>query len=86
MESAACGGRIGHGLCFSPSILVLGWPTWRAFFQNFPSTMKLLEEGALPLNKMVTVFSALCSAGAGFQVALGVHGTIMLSVVATVFW
>jgi hypothetical protein len=68
------------------SMLVLGWPTWRAFFQNFPSTMKLLEEGALPLNKMVTVFSALCSAGAGFQVALGVHGAIMLSVVATVFW
>lgn len=68
------------------SMLVLGWPTWRAFFQNFPSTMKLLEEGALPLNKMVTVFSAFYSAGAGFQVALGIHGAIMLPVVAAVFW
>ena len=68
------------------SVLVLGRPAWTAFFQNSPSIMKLMEQGALPLNKMVTVFSVLYSSGAGFQVALLVHWAVMLLVMAAVFW
>jgi hypothetical protein len=67
------------------SLLILGQPAWAAFFQNAPSIMKLVEEGALPFDKMVTVFSALYSSGAGFQVALWVHFAVMLLVMAAVF-
>jgi hypothetical protein len=48
--------------------------------------MKLLGEGFLPIDKMVTVFSALLQFGTGLVTALVVQTVIMIAVGGAIFW
>jgi hypothetical protein len=47
--------------------------------------MKLLEEGFLPIDKMVTLFSALLQFGTGLATALVVQTVIMIAVGGAIF-
>lgn len=68
------------------SWLVLGQQVWIAYWHNISLPMKLLGEGFLPIDKMVTVFSALLQFGTGLVTALVVQTVIMIAVGGAIFW
>lgn len=68
------------------SWLVLGQQVWIAYWHNISLPMKLLGEGFLPTDKMVTVFSALLQFGTGLVTALVVQTVIMIAVGGAIFW
>lgn len=67
------------------SWLVLGQQVWIAYWHNISLPMKLLEEGFLPIDKMVTIFSALLQFGTGLATALVVQTVIMIAVGGAIF-
>jgi len=68
------------------SWLALGQQVWIAYWHNISLPMKLLEKGVLPIDRMVTVFSALLQLGTGLATALVVQTVIMAAVVGAIFW
>ena len=68
------------------SWLALGQQVWIAYWHNISLPMKLLREGFLPIDKMVTVFSALLQFGTGLATALVVQTIIMTAVGGAIFW
>jgi hypothetical protein len=68
------------------SWLVLGQQVWIAYWHNISLPMKLLEKGVLPVDRMVTVFSALLQFGTGLATALLVQTVIMIAVGGAIFW
>ena len=67
------------------SWLVLGQQVWIAYWHNISLPMKLLEEGFLPMDKMVTIFSALLQFRTGLATALVVQTVIMIAVGGAIF-
>lgn len=68
------------------SFLLLGQGVWAAFWENLALPVNLAREGFLPINKMVTVFSALSQAGVGFSLAMLIQVVVMAAVAAGVFY
>lgn len=68
------------------SFLALGGEVWLAFLKNSLLPMKLVEQGAMPVNKMITPFAFAFIAGARLPVALGIQACVMVGVAAGVFW
>ena len=67
------------------SWLVLGQQVWIAYWHNISLPMKLLEEGFLPMDKMVTIFSALLQFRTGLATAMVVQTVIMIAVGVAIF-
>lgn len=67
------------------SWLALGQQVWIAYWHNISLPMTLLREGFLPIDKMVTVFSALLQFGTGLATALVVQTVIMIAVGGAIF-
>ena len=67
------------------SSLLLGQGVWVAFWKNLALPLSMAREGFLPVNKMVTVFSALSQAGVGFSLAMIIQVVVMVAVAAWVF-
>jgi hypothetical protein len=67
------------------SFVLFGKDVWFSFLNNLALPMKLLENGALPVNKMVTIFSALLEFGAGLYLALFIQMCVMLTVAIAIF-
>jgi alpha-1,2-mannosyltransferase len=67
------------------SFVLFGKDVWLAFLNNLSLPMKLLENGSLPINKMVTIFSALLEFGAGLHLALFIQVCVMLAVALAIF-
>jgi hypothetical protein len=68
------------------SFLVLGKRVWLAFWQNATVPMQLVEQGRMPVQKMITPFAAALQAGAGLSLSLALHLVIMAGVAGGVFW
>jgi hypothetical protein len=68
------------------SFLLFGQGVWVAFWKNLALPLSLAREGLLPINKMVTVFSALSQAGVGFSPAMIIQVVVMVAVAAGVFY
>lgn len=74
------------------SYLILGSAVWSAFFHNLPSSLKVLDSGALGGNvgllqqKMTTIFSAILLAGGGVWAAKIAQGALTLVSVAAIAW
>lgn len=68
------------------SFVLFGKDVWLFFMNNLLLPMKLLENGMLPVNKMVTIFSATLEFGAGLYLALFIQVCVMLVVAMAVFF
>jgi alpha-1,2-mannosyltransferase len=68
------------------SLLVLGPGVWIAFVENISLPMQLLQDGSLPVNKMVTLFAAARLSGCGLTLSLIIQAGLMVGVAAAVFW
>ncbi|MGB8873704.1 MAG: glycosyltransferase family 87 protein [Desulfobaccales bacterium] len=67
------------------SLVLFGKDLWLLFFNNLSLPMKLLKTGALPVNKMVTFFSALLQFGGGLYLALFIQVCVMILVALAIF-
>lgn len=68
------------------SLLILGPGVWLAFGRNLSLPFSFLKNGNLPVEKMVTVFSAAFQWGLGVSAALTIHALVALAVALGVFW
>jgi len=68
------------------SLLSLGTEVWIAFFHTGSLPLQLLKEGRLPVEKMITVFSAILLAGGGVRSALIVQAGLMVGVASGIIW
>jgi len=71
---------IGALMLILASFLCLGKEVWIAFFHNSSLPMQLLKDGSLPVEKMVTVFSATLLFGGGLRLAVIIQAGLMLGV------
>src|SRR5581483_9765000 len=62
------------------SLLAFGLDAWRLFWSALPLAGQFTAEGALPWDKMVSVFAALRLVGFPSTVAYAVHGAVALAV------
>lgn len=68
------------------SWLVFGRQVWIAYWHNISLPIKLLGEGFMPIDKMVTVFSALLQFGTGLTTALVVQTVMMIAMGGAIYW
>lgn len=68
------------------SALALGWDSWRAFYLSLPLAGAYSATGALPLDKMVSVFAALRVIGFSTAPALAVHMAVAVAVAVPTLW
>lgn len=73
-------------LFMAASYLVLGPEVWLAFARNLSLARQLLEEGALPWEKMPTLFAFLRLLGVPVGGAYLVHFTVAALVASVVVW
>ena len=67
------------------SMMVLGGEAWHAYLYNLDLPMQLLQKGSLPLEKMVTLFSALILYGVNMEVAILIQAILMLFVGCVIY-
>lgn len=72
---ALCGAAVTAGGLAIAGGLVLGWPSWEAFFHALPFAGRIIDEGMAGWFKVPTVFAGLRSLGVGRVPALIVHIT-----------
>jgi hypothetical protein len=68
------------------SLMIFDVNVWIGFWRNISLPMKLIEQGVIPADKMVTFFSAALLSGASLSVAWALQISIMLGVAIAVFW
>ncbi|MHB8068417.1 MAG: glycosyltransferase family 87 protein [Desulfobaccales bacterium] len=68
------------------SFLVLGGNVWLAFWQNALLPMQLVEQGQMPVHKMITPLAAVLMAGGRLPLALAVQACVMAGVAWGVVW
>jgi hypothetical protein len=64
------------------ALLAFGIESWQAFWNHVPVASDYLQTGALPWEKMVSIFAAARLLGAGVTLAAVLHGTVALAVAA----
>lgn len=77
---------IGALMLVLASFLFLGKEVWIAFFHNSSLPMQLLKDGSLPVEKMVTVFSATLLFGGGLRLAFIIQAGLMAGVASGIIW
>lgn len=68
------------------SALALGPDVWLAFWRNMPLLSDILEQGGVPWDKMVSLFTAMRLLGLGAVPAYVLQGTLALVVATGVAW
>ena len=68
------------------SFLVLGKTVWLAFWQHAALPMQLVQQGKMPVQKMITPFAAALQAGVGFNLSLAFQAVVMVGVAVGVVW
>jgi len=71
---------------FALSDLAFGFDSWRAFILSLPLAGAYSASGALPLDKMVSVFAALRVLGLSPSSALAVHIPVAAAVAVLTLW
>jgi hypothetical protein len=81
---ALTGAALGTLALAAGSYLVFGPEIWRLFLKNSSLTVQLLQDKAMPLDKMVTCFAALLHYGVSFRFAWLLQGALSLAVATLV--
>lgn len=68
------------------SVLVLGQEVWLAFYRNALLPMQLVEQGKMPVQKMITPFAAALQAGGGLSLSVALQMIVMVGVGVGVIW
>ncbi|MEL6473739.1 MAG: glycosyltransferase family 87 protein [Pseudomonadota bacterium] len=77
---------LGSLLLWGSSFAFLGLEPWRAFLGSVTSVAGTVDEGVMPLYKMVNVYSAARLAGIPTELALGLYGATVVLLIAATSW
>ncbi|MEM9668383.1 MAG: glycosyltransferase family 87 protein [Pseudomonadota bacterium] len=77
---------IASCLLWGASFLVAGAKAWQAFLQSITEVSASVENGIMPLYKMVTIFSALRLGGLSPELATGISVVLGILMAAGVVW